>query len=195
MKNKVLIVLSVMFTFQFIVSCCNCDSTETFENHYNELAIIPYDTSGFSVKEATEDVYKNAFGLGVMVNFETVKVSDSMRFFCDMSFGTALAFSCDCEGDTFLYPDPLAKLIIYALDPISLERTVITERFKIQSYDDSFVSIDVFFEQRQEWHDGFRLTLVDYNELPNKVIFVAEVFLESGKSFINQTSVISFVVS
>jgi len=194
MKNKVAIVLSVMFMFQFIVSCCNCDPTETFENHYNELTVIPYDTSGFSVKEATDNVYKNAFGLGVMVNFETIKVSDSMSFYSNLGFGTALAFSdCDCVGDEFLYPDPLAQLVIYALDPVSLEKTEITERFKIQSYDDSLMSIHAFFKQREGWHDGFQLTLVDYNGLPDTIIFVAEVSLESGKSFINQTNIITFI--
>ena len=194
MKNKVTIVLSVMFMFQFIVSCCNCDPTETFENHYQELTIFAYDTSGFNVKEATENAYKNAFGLGVMVKFESIKVSDSMNCYSNLGFGTALAFSdCDCVGDEFLYPDPLTKLVIYALDPVSLEKTVITERFKIQFYDDSLISIDSFFEQREEWHDGFQLTLVAYNELPDTIIFVAEVFLESGKSFINQTNIITFI--
>jgi len=193
MKNKVWIVLSVIFTFQFIVSCCNCDPVQTFENQYDDVTVVAYDTSGFSVEEVNGEVYKNAFGLGVMVNFETIKVSSAINMFAPMGFGTALAFSCDCIGDEFLYPDPLTKLVIYSIDPVSLEKIDVTENFKMPSYDDQLISVDEFFKQRAVWHDGFQLTLVNYENLDDEVIFEAEVFLESGKSFKKQTAIIKFI--
>ncbi|MBL4746653.1 MAG: hypothetical protein JKY08_09840 [Flavobacteriaceae bacterium] len=193
MKNRVKIVLIAMFAFQFIVSCCNCESSETFENHYSEVSIIAYDTSGFSVVEATENVFKNAFGLGILVGSEAIKVSSSLQFFKELGFGSALAFQCDCDENKFLYPDPLSKLVIYAIDPDTLVKTIVTENFNMRSYDDTFISVDAFFELREEWHDGFQLTLVSSDNLPDQVIFMAEVFLASGKSFTNQTATVHFI--
>lgn len=71
MKNKIWIVLTVIFLSQLIISCCDCSSALSYENTYTGVSIIPYDISGFNLTEVNGKVYKNAFGLGVSVNFDS----------------------------------------------------------------------------------------------------------------------------
>lgn len=193
MKNKVLIVLSTMFLSQVFFSCCDCPISETFENNYTNVSIIPYDTSGFNTEIVIDKVSKNTFGLGLLVNFETIKVASNFKKLSSLGFNSALAFSdCDCIGDEFNYPDPIDNFKISIIDTQTEQNMYVTENFKIYSYSNELITLNDFFNQRENWHDGFQIELVAYDSMPNSVIFMVEVFLESGKTFSNQTEIINF---
>lgn len=195
MKNKVLIVVSIMFLTQLFFSCwrCNCPTPETFENNYTDVSIIPYDTSGFNYEVVNDTVNKNTFGLGILVNFETIKVAFNFKKLATLGFNSALAFSdCDCVEDEFIYPDPINNFNIYMLDTQTEQRTDITQNFRIYSYSNELIPLNEFFEQRENWHDGFQIELVEYDSMPNSGVFEVEVFLDSGKTFSNHTGIINF---
>jgi len=194
MKNKVLIILSAMFLSQMFFSCwgCDCSAPSTFENNYTDVSIIPYDTSGFNPEIVVNKAYKNAFGLGISVIFEPIKISYNLKIFSDLGFTSAMAFSCDCETDKYIYPDPIDYMNIYIIDTQTEQKIDITDKFKIYFYSNELISLNEFFEQRENWHDGFQIELVEFESIPNSVIFIAEIFLESGKTFSNQTEIINF---
>ena len=181
--------LSVGFISQVIVSCCQCGETFTTEILYNGVRITPYDNAGFFPRVATDTVYKNAFGLDIELNFETQVVENSVGF----GFNSALAFQCDCnEYDERIYPDPIQRMEITMEDQESGQDIIVTDLFRIESNDGDFVNLNIFFEQRPEWQDRFRIELADYNSIPDSGVFKAEVFLESGNSFVEQTAIINF---
>ena len=185
MKNKVFIILIAGFLLQLIISCCNCEDPATYENIYTGVIITPYDNSGFSSVVAADTVYKNAFGLGIQVNFESNLYADHTNL--GFGFNSAMAFSCDCIGDEYIYPDPISYMKIFMTDQMDGQRKDVTDCFQIYGYTGELMVLDDFFEQRESWHDGFQIELVKHDSISNRVTFTAEVFLESGKSFTGQT--------
>ncbi len=186
MKNKVFIVLSTMFLSQMFFSCwgCDCPTPEIFENNYTDVSVIPYDTSGFNYEVVNDTVAKNTFGLGVLVNFETIKIASNFLKLSALGFNSALAFSdCNCPGDEFVYPDPIDSFNIYIINLETEQKVDITQNFRIYSYSNELITLSEFFEQRENWHDGFQIELVEYDSMPNSGIFEVEVFLESVQPF------------
>lgn len=192
MKNKVLIVLATMFLSQMFFSCwpCDCSPSETFENNYIDVSITPYDTSGFNPEIIVDKAFKNAFGLGISVIFEPIKIACSFKTLSNLGFTSAMA--CSCAEDKYIYPDPISYINIYIIDTQTDLKIDVTNNFKIYSYSDELISLSDFFEKREIWHDGFQIELIEYDTMPNSVIFIAEVFLESGKTFSNQTEIVKF---
>jgi len=190
MRNKVLTILLLGFMSQIIFSCCDCGDTFTYENVYTGVTVIAYDNSGFSSDIAIDTVYKNAFGLGVNVNFDSKLADNSVNL--GLGFNSALAFSCDCIGDEYFYPDPISYFEIYEINQLNGQKTNVSDYFKIEGYSGELISLDDFFPQREDWHDGFQIELVDHDSISNSVIFEVEVFFESNKSFVGQTDIVNF---
>jgi len=190
MIKKILTILLIGFVLQIIISSCGCGDSFTYENIYTGVTIIPYDNSGFNSKIATDTVYKNAFGLVIQVNFDSKLADNSVKF--GLGFNSAMAFSSDCIGDEYLYPDPISYFDIFMINQLDGRKTKVTDFFKILGYKGELISLEDFFPQREEWHDGFQIELVDHDSISNSVIFEVEVFLESNKSFIGQTEVVHF---
>ncbi|MBS4061081.1 MAG: hypothetical protein KG029_11840 [Bacteroidetes bacterium] len=188
MRNKVLIILVVGFLSQILISCCKCGDSFTFENIYTGVTVIPYDNSGFAPKIAIDTVYKNAFGLGVLVNFESKPYAN--HFYLSLGFDAAMA--CDCIGDEFIYPDPISHMEIFMINQMNGQNLNVTDHFQIYGYTGELMTLDDFFVQRQSWHDGFQIELVKHDSIPMSAIFSAEVFFKSGKSFIGQTTIVNF---
>ena len=191
MRNKTLIVLSIGFLSQTIISCCNCGDSSTYENYYSGVTVTPYNNSGFypQIAIATDTVYRNAFGLGIEVNFESKLYSDQTLGF---GFNSAMALSCDCEGDEYIYPDPIDFMEIFVTNQTDGQTIDVSDHFQIYGYTGELMTLDDFFAQRERWHDGFQIELVNYDSVPESAIFKAEVFLESGKSFVGQTNIVNF---
>lgn len=190
MRNKVLIIIIFGFISQIIISCCDCCDTFTYENIYTGVTVIPYDNSGFNSEIAADTVYKNAFGLGIHVKFESQLAENSIEL--GLGFNSAMAFSCDCIGGEYLYPDPISYFNIFMIDQINEQKINVTEFFKIQGYNGELIALDDFFIQREEWHDGFQVELVNHDSISSSAIFEVEVFFESGKSFKGQTDIVNF---
>ncbi|GAF05135.1 hypothetical protein [Saccharicrinis fermentans] len=188
MRNKVLIILVTGFLLQVIISCCDCGDPHTYENIYTGVTVIPYDNSGFYPEIVVDTVYKNAFGLGVQVDFESRQYANHIN----LGFTSAMAFQCDCIEPDYLYSDPINHMEIFMIIPNSQVETNVTDLFQIYNYTNELISLDDFFAQREEWHDGFQIELVKYESIPKSVIFKVEVFLESGNSYLDQTNILNF---
>jgi hypothetical protein len=190
MLKKTILLLLGVFVLQTINSCIfRCPDPVTFENIYNGVSITAYNTAGFYPTEVSDSVYKNAFGLTVLVNFESTPIAAAWKKAIPR-FNTAFAFSC--EGDTYLYPDPIQTLEIYALEPNNPEKINATSWFSISGYNSDLMGLEEFMQIREEWHDGFQIELSDYQWVPNEVVFEAKVQLESGITFTGQTKLIHF---
>ena len=190
MKNKVVTILFLGFLSQIILSCCDCGEAFTYQNLYTGVTIIPYDISGFNAEIATDTVYRNAFGLGVMVNFETKLAVNAPK--SGLGFNASMAMSCDCVEDKYVYPDPISHFDLFMINQSNGQKTKVNQYFKILGYNGEPISLEEFFPQRQEWHDGFQIELVTFDSIPNSVIFEVEVFLMSNQSFNGQTEVVNF---
>lgn len=192
MRQKVFIILAILSLSQLLISCCDCDPTLTYENTYKDVTIIPYDISGYNTVIAEDTVYRNAFGLGISVGFDSKVYANTTFSISSLGFSSAQAFSCDCLGDQYLYPDPIDYINIYIDDQQTTDRIDVTHCFEINSYSGETIALPDFFEQRESWHDGFQIRLVKHEQIPNSVVFIAEVFLVSGKTLTNQTEIVNF---
>lgn len=190
MLKKSIFLLLVVFLSQLINSCIfHCPDPAAYENIYTEVSITAINTAGFYPTEVSDSVYKNAFGLTILVNFESNQIAAAQP----LTFpGFKTAFALSCDGDTYLYPDPIKTLEIYAVDPNNSERINATRWFSIYGYNSDLLGLEEFMKIREAWHDGFQLELSDFQLVPDKVIFEAVVQLESGITFTGQTKLIHF---
>lgn len=191
MFKKVILILVVLFSIQVLISCifCDCQDPETYEITYTSVNVTAMNTAGFTDQEVTDSIYKNAFGLSVYMNSNfTLMHAVSPNF--TLGFSTVIA--CSCFEDTYIYPDPLNNINIFVVDTDTNEKINVSEKFKIRSYYDGLISLDDFFAQREDWYDGFQFELVDFNTIPNSVIFIVEAQLESGTLLTNETQEINF---
>jgi hypothetical protein len=176
---------------QLITSCFpTCGDPGIYENIYNSVWIEAYDNSGFYSKPIVDSVYKNAFGLSVGLNFETNQIGMNTLQFNSLF---SSAFANECESPTFTYPDPVKLVLIYVTNTQTGEKTDASSYFGMEDYyGNELITLEQFFIQREEWHDGFQFQLVNWDSIPNSAIFTAEAYLESGIVFMNQTKQINF---
>lgn len=176
---------------QSLSSCfwsCNCPEMSTYEIEYNNVDITAYDTSDFGYSPVEDSVYKNAFGLGVLVSSTQNKIGMVQIG----SFGFSNAMACDCMGSEYRYPDPIDNAVIYMTNIESGIEQEVTEFFEISGYDGVPIALETFFMNRYDGHDGFQFKLAQYDEVPNSVIFRVEISLESGTVFSDETDQINF---
>jgi hypothetical protein len=192
MIKKTFLVLLTFFIIQLIISCifCTCDDAVTYEVNYNSVEITPMNTAGFSNEIVNDSVYKNAFGISILIHSDHTLINSVSNNYT-LGFSTALA--CSCEDDTYIYPDPVSHVYIFIIDTETNERTNVTDYFGMPVGNNEHVSLKQFFNERAYWHDGFQFELVNFNPIPNSVIFVTEAYLESGKMFTNETKQINFI--
>ena len=191
MAKKVIIIMLGFFFTQLMVSCiCNCGTPGVYEVEYSGAFITPMNTAGFYTEPVTDTVYKNSFGLYMGLDFEMVQTAmvSNNNF---TGFGFAQAFSCSCDGDEYGYPDPLSTMDLFVINTKTEERINVTSWFGVYGYD-GILPFDEFFKQREDWHDGFQVELVEFDSIPNSAIFVVEAHLESGLIFTKETSVVNF---
>jgi len=152
---------------------------------------MAFDNTGFNAKHIVDSVYKNAFGLTVSVNFESTQIGLAMPKQNLIGFSTLMAI--DCPGNTYIYPDPIKNVELYTIDTETGEKTKVSDLFGVVGYYESeLISLEQFFIEREEWHDGFQFELVDFESIPNSAIFRVEAYLESGIVFIGDTEEINF---
>lgn len=180
MLKKTILIFSTIFLIQLMCSCifCDCPDTKTYEVQYNTISITPYNTAGFQDKEVIDSVYKNAFGIAVSVNFELMKINKITTHSYPLGFKTLTA--CSCDGDEYIYSDPISYIEIFIIDSETNVRTNATSYFRAYSYNSELITLEQLFENKEEWHDGFQFELVDFISIPNSAVFVAEAYLESG---------------
>ncbi len=191
MIKKVLFILASFFLFQLMFSCifCHCNDPETYEINYSSVEATPYNTSGFTDVVVEDTVYRNAFGLGVYMISDLV-LSHENSSYAVLGFSTLMA--CSCEDDTYLYPDPISHVKILVTDSETEIITDVTNLFGMPVDNNEYVSLEQFFRERAEWHDGFQFQLVDFETIPSSAIFTVQAYLESGIMFSEETKQINF---
>jgi hypothetical protein len=197
--NKKAIVIFLIYFIQFLAtSCfspCDCDPIKTFERTYNNLELKAWDTSGFQNEEVINSAYKNAFGLTISVQFELNQISFSKPMLDMRSFGfiSAYAFSdCDCAIDEYINLDPILSIKINVTDLENQEIIDVTDNFTTYNYNGEQVTISELFEIREDWHDGFQVDMLEYDNIPDSALFTVIILLESGTELIKQTQEITF---
>jgi hypothetical protein len=195
--NKKIISLFLLYFFQLIASSCdpcNCEPARTYERIYNGIELKSWDTSGFQNEEITGTVNKNSFGLTISVEFELNQIAFYKPKLDISSFGfaSAYALSCDCEPDEYINIDPIDFISITVIDTQSQEITNVTDNFYTYDYDGEQITISELFQNRADWHDGFQLDMIEYDNIPDTSIFEVKIILESGTELIEQTQEINF---
>ncbi len=195
--KKKIISLFLLYIFQLIASSCDpcgCEPARTYERIYNGIELKSWDTSRFQNKEITGAVNKNSFGLTISVEFELNQIaiykqkSDMNAF----RFASAYALSCDCPIDEYININPIDSILITVTDIQSQEVIDVTDNFYTYNYYDEHVTIRELFENRADWHDGFRLDMIRYDNIPDNSVFRVKIILESGAELIKQTQEINF---
>lgn len=193
--NKKLLSLLLLYFFQFLAtSCdpCDCSPSRTFERTYNGLELKAWDTAGFQNVEVSGNVNKNAFGLTVSVEFELHQIAYLKSRINFGSFGFTPAYACSCVPDEYINFDPIETIEIRVTDTQSLEISDVTANFTTNDYNGEQITISELFENRADWHDGFRLDMTEYDNIPNTSIFEVKIILNSGTELIEQTQEINF---
>ena len=193
--NKKLISLLLIYFFQFLVtSCdpCDCDPAKTFERTYNGFELKAWDTSGFQNAEVSDTVNKNSFGLTVSVEFELNQIAYLKSRLDFSSFGFASAYACSCVPDEYINVDPIEFIEIRVTDTQSQEITTVTANFATYDYNGEQITISELFQNRADWHDGFQLDMIEYDNIPDTSIFEVKIILESGTELVEQTQEINF---
>ena len=186
-----------MYVIQFIASSCDpcsCETVQTFERLYNGIELKSWDTSGFQNQEVIGEVYKNAFGLTISIGFDLEQIASfkpkiNLKSF---AFLSAYAFSCDCPPDIFINKDPMASISIMVTNLKTQETSIITDHFTTYGYNGEQLSFTDFFENREDWQDGFQVDMTTYKDIPDFSMFTVKVVLESGKEIIEKSSEIHF---
>ena len=191
---KKAVLLSVFISLiQLFFSCdpCVCPDPQAYEIVYDEILVTAFNTAGFYVNPVEDTVYKNAFGITLITNYEMVLIA------ANISGGTGLGFSslmaCDCITDSHTYADPISHANIYATDALNQETMDVTDKFvAFDPYANQQISINELFEQLEPWQDLFQFELADFDSIPNSAIFTVKLYLESGIKFIEHTEQINF---
>lgn len=192
MKSKALIVIVIGFMVQLVISCCNCNGPYTYNVVYVDFDVYPYDIDGFYPQIITDTVYKNSFGLEINMITEQKLAKNQIDLGLELGFSDAKAFSCECEPDEYLYPDMISQIKIYAINQLSEEIRDVTSCFAMYHYDRGYILLqDVCFEEFT-WENSFQIKLVDYEDIPQSVIFEVKVMFESNSILSSQTEVVNF---
>lgn len=193
--KKTIIVLGLIYLIQFTISCipCDCNPPQTFEIIYYDITVTAYNTAGYQNNIVEDTIYKNAFGLTVTVDFDLITIAKLMNPKGKAGFNIATAWSCSCVEDKFEYTDPIDRIEIFVIDPKTQETVEITNNFAIYEYSkEELISLEEFFNNREDWHDGFQFELVEFELIPNSTVFRVDIYLESGTRFTKETDQINF---
>lgn len=198
MKKNLLALIS-LYTFQFLLSACdcNCPPVNTYNSVYTDFILESWDTSGFNSSEIATRAFKNAFGLSINLNIseERVTTSKSTVSFASFGFSTAYAFSdCICDDDNYLISDPIVDIDIYVTNTITNKRINITQNFKSSSYYGvNGISVKELFQDLERWDDNFRFDLIKFDNIPDNAVFTSTILLDSGKELTQSTNEITFL--
>ena len=140
----------------------------------------------------SDTVNKNSFGLTVSVEFELNQIAYLKSRLDFSSFGFASAYACSCVPDEYINVDPIEFIEIRVTDTQSQEITTVTANFATYDYNGEQITISELFENRADWHDGFQLDMIEYDNIPDTSIFEVKIILESGTELIEQTQEINF---
>ncbi len=107
-------------------------------------------------------------------------------------FSSAYALvDCDCIGPAQVYEDQIENMEIFIVNDGN--QTIATRAFSIQNYNQEWGSLSLFFQIREEGHDGFQIQLSDFDAIPEKASILVEVFMTSGKKYSAVTKEIVFI--
>ena len=137
------------------------------KEYYNGLELKAWNTSGFRSIEVEDSVYKN-------------------------SFGFTPAYACSCPYDEYINVDPITSIKITVTNSENQEVIDVTDNFLTYAYDGEQLTISELFENRADWHDGFQMDMMEYDNIPNSSIFTVTIFLESGVELMERTQEIKF---
>jgi len=193
MKVKIVFIYSLIFLTQLIASClpCTCDAPQTFNVVYESVIVRAFDTSGFNAAEVMDSVHRNAFGMSVSVNFETLSISSAPKKI--QGFGFSAALACTCDDDEFNFIDPIDRLDIKVMDVLTNEEVDVSDSFVTFDYLGNETSLDKFFDTIEEEQDGFQFELMSSEKIPNSSVFIITVYLDSGLTLTKETGQINFI--
>ena len=195
MIKKTFIVLGLIYLVQFAISCipCDCPGAETFEIDYYDLKVQAYNTAGFHDDIVEDTIYKNALGLIVTVEFDLINIAQLNSTEPSFCFNYGALWACSCVEDEFQYPDPIDRMEVFVSNVQTLETVEVTSSFSIYEYSkEELISLEEFFNNRENWHDGFQFELTEFDLIPNSAIFTVDTYLKSGVKFTKKTEQINF---
>lgn len=192
MIKKVLLILAIIFSLQVTMSCifCNCPDTNTYDVIYNSASVTAINTSGFNYETVTDSVYKNAFGLEILISYDQVLSTTNNSSYFTLGFKPLMA--CSCNSNEYLFPDPVSDIQIFSINTLTNESVNVTSDFEVPVWHDEGMSIQGYIEQGIEWLTYLQVEMVEHEEIPSSVIFRVEVTLQSGTIFTDETSQVNF---
>lgn len=165
----------------------SCGSS-AYTYNYTDVNVTAYDNTGFYPMITTDSAYKNAFGLEISCLYDELQTAYNFNL---ALFSSAYALSC--ADPEITYADPIKSIKIYMIESNDAAKIDITYSFGISSfYAEEYISIDEFIQLRESWENSFQLELLHSNDILDKCKFIAELHLESGNIFTQETTFITF---
>ena len=197
MIKKAVLILTVIFITQILFSCimtCDCPDIIEYNVSYESVKIKALNTSGFQYTEVADSVYKNAFGLEIIVLSDLTELRKIESSSYNLGFNSAQA--CSCLDNTYNIPDPILAIEIFVVDTEINHRINVTNKFEMPSYDNETIPINQMIQTQMNldnyWINDFHCQLINSEGIPNSVIFVMEIHLESGIILSDETSQVNF---
>jgi len=161
MKQKVFIILALIYSVQFVVSCC---PSKTFEQTITGVSTrtLQLDTNGFSFIEVNDQqsIDKEDLIIEVLLDGTSIQVGSLMKEVRKLGMQSAYA-AIDCEDATIVYVNSVQNVEIVAIDANNIE-TDVTNDLVIQGGTQSIA--DYIGNNIISVFDGF---VVEFNDVTN----------------------------
>jgi hypothetical protein len=191
MNSKSLIVLSLLFLSQMILSCnpCECDFKE-YEITFNGVTLEAFDASGFVNEPVADEVDIQTFGLELRILFDQKRLAQSQP----SSFGFSQAQACDCVPNSYTSDDEIVAVTILVQNTLDDQTFDVTENFESSYYGNpSMINFNELLLGYEGVLEELQFDMVSNASIPSNAIFIVEVELESGLVLSGSTVQITFV--
>jgi hypothetical protein len=191
MIKKTLLVLAVIYTLQFLVSCnrCGCGDLREYDISIENLEVKTVDLSAFNEETGNEFEYFSDIGLIININFQETLLEQATI----VNSGFSGAYACSCPDPIFNYLDIVNEVKIYEVS--NSEKIDITSNFLVLDGSE-LLSVNDYFdtyrnsEYSMYYFSDIKLEMISDQNLTTNPQLEIQVVLDSGEELSRLTEIL-----
>jgi hypothetical protein len=187
MRQKIITILALFYSIQFIVSCCPDGTIENTIRGVSSRTLV-LDQNIFVEVSGQDPINKEDLILEVLLTGDQINLGSTMNELKKLGMPSAYA-AIDCDDQTIVYKNQVNDISIFAVDENSAD-VDITGDLVIQGTDVSIASY--LSDHLLSVFDGFVVEFNNTDNLPNVASFRIEVALDDGNTVVTETNTINF---
>lgn len=187
MKKKIIIVLTVMFSAQFIASCCD---ERTFSGTIIGVSTILFEENDIGFREITslDPIDKSDFALNIIINDVQTQISSVMNELS--AFGFSAAYATSCPDNIIVYTNFVERIEILVTEVGTSNAVDITQDFIVINRDN--MSIAEFVSSKNPADNNFVVQLEDTSRVPMEAVFTINIHLNDNTILGMMTNQVNF---